>query len=500
VKRGSASALLVIVALGGSDAVAAPPLRVGSKAFAESVILGDIAGLLAAAAGAPVEERRALGGTRLCWDALVSGAVDVYPEYTGTLREEILRGGGLAGDLVGLQTTLAARGLGFIGPLGFDNRYALAMREETAAGLGIRTISDLARHPELRIDLSNEFLRRRDGWPGLAARYALPNERVQGLDHELAIRGLATGALDVTDIYSTDAEIARDGLRVLTDDRGFFPRYQAILLYRRDAEARWPAAFVALSRMSGQIDDATMMRLNARVKLDKVPERTVAADFVSERFGVRAARSTEEARWPALWRRAREHLALVSVSLLAALLCALPLGVLAARRPRLGEIVLAVVGVVQTIPSLALLVFMIPLLGIGAWPATAALFLYSLLPIVRNTYAGLTAIPGPLLESAEALGLPRRAILWRIELPLALGTILAGIQSAAVINIGTATLGALVGAGGFGQPIFAGIRLDDVSMILEGAIPASALALVVQGLFDLLERLLVPRGLRAAPR
>jgi osmoprotectant transport system permease protein len=493
---------LLIIALHARSALAAPSLRVGSKAFAESVILGDVAGLLAAAAGAPVENRRALGGTRLCWDALVSGALDIYPEYTGTLREEILGGqtsDDLSGGLPGLQTTLAAQGLGFIGPLGFDNRYALAMREQTAARLGIRTISDLARHPELRIDLSNEFLRRRDGWPGLAARYGLPNEHVQGLDHELAIRGLVTGALDVTDIYSTDAEIARDGLRVLTDDRGFFPRYQAILLYRRDAEARWPAAFAALGKMSGQIDDATMMRLNARVKLDKVPERTVAADFVTERFGVRATHP-EEARWPALWRRAREHLALVSVSLLAAMLCALPLGVLAARRPRLGEIVLAAVGVVQTIPSLALLVFMIPLLGIGAWPATAALFLYSLLPIVRNTYAGLTAIPGPLLESAEALGLPRRAILWRIELPLALGTILAGIQSAAVINIGTATLGALVGAGGFGQPIFAGIRLDDVSMILEGAIPASALALVVQGLFDLLERLLVPKGLRAVPR
>ena len=510
-KRTSAWALLVIVALGAASAAAAPPLRVGSKAFAESVILGEAAGLLAAAAGAPIEDRRALGGTRLCWDALLSGALDLYPEYTGTLREEILRvhqasgdasgeaSGDASADLAGLRTTLAARGLGFVGPLGFDNRYALAMREETAARLGIRAISDLARHPELRIDLSNEFLHRRDGWPGLAARYALPEGRVQGLDHELAIRGLATGALDVTDIYSTDAEIARDGLRVLADDRGFFPRYQAILLYRRDAEARWPAAFAALGRMSGQIDDATMMRLNARVKLDKVPERTVAADFVAERFGVRAAR-TEEARWPALWRRTREHLALVSVSLLAAILCALPLGILAARRPRLGEILLAAVGVVQTIPSLALLVFMIPLLGIGARPATAALFLYSLLPIVRNTYAGLTSIPGPLRESAEALGLSRRAILWRIELPLAFGTILAGVQSAAVINIGTATLGALVGAGGFGQPIFAGIRLDDVSLILEGAIPASALALIVQGLFDLLERILVPKGLRSAPR
>jgi osmoprotectant transport system permease protein len=510
VRRGAGVALAIAatVALWGGVATAAPSLQVGSKAFAESVILGEAAGLVAAAAGAPVEDRRALGGTRLCWDALVSGALDLYPEYTGTLREEILKGdtafGGVSGDasrdLDALRATLAARGLGFIGPLGFDNRYALAMQEQVAARLGIRAISDLARHPELRIDLSNEFLRRRDGWPGLAARYALPEAQAQGLDHELAIRGLAAGALDVTDVYSTDAEIARDGLRVLTDDRGFFPRYQAILLYRRDAEARWPAAFAALARlMTGQIDDATMMRLNARVKLDKVAERTVAADFVAERFGVRGAQA-DEARGPALWRRAREHLALVSVSLLAAILCALPLGILAARRPRLGKIVLSAVGVVQTIPSLALLVFMIPLLGIGAWPATAALFLYSLLPIVRNTHAGLTGIAANLRESAEALGLPRRAILWRIELPLAFGTILAGIQSAAVINIGTATLGALVGAGGFGQPIFAGIRLDDVSLILEGAIPASALALLVQGLFDLLERILVPRALRAEPR
>jgi osmoprotectant transport system permease protein len=370
------------------------------------------------------------------------------------------------------------------------------MREAVAARLGIRAISDLARHPELRVGLSNEFMRRRDGWPGLAARYALGAGAAQGLDHDLALRGLVAGDLDVTDIYSTDAEIARDGLRVLHDDRGYFPRYQAILLYRRDAEARWPAAFAALGRLGGQIDDATMMRLNARVKIDKIPERTVAADFVAQRLGIRGPRPAE-ARAPELWRRAREHLALVAVSLLAAILCALPLGILAARRPRLGQILLAAVGIVQTIPSLALLVFMIPLLGIGAWPATAALFLYSLLPIVRNTHAGLTGIPAPLRESAEALGLPRRTILRRIELPLAFGTILAGIQSAAVINIGTATLGALVGAGGFGQPIFAGIRLDDVSLILEGAIPASLLALLVQGLFDLLERILVPKGLRA---
>ncbi|MFL5307563.1 MAG: glycine betaine ABC transporter substrate-binding protein [Polyangia bacterium] len=494
-KRAVLPALVAFATCGFASAWAAPPpLRVGSKAFAESVILGEAAGLLAAAAGATVDARPALGGTRLCWDALLAGALDVYPEYTGTLREEILTGAALD-DVAALRGALAARGVGFIGPLGFDNHYALAMREQTAARLDVRTISDLAGRRTLRIGVSNEFLRRHDGWPGLAARYALPEAQAQGLDHELAIRGLAAGALDVTDVYSTDAEIARDSLRVLTDDRGFFPGYEAILLYRRDAEARWPAAFAAMGRMAGQIDEATMMRLNARAKIDRTPEHVVAADFVAQRFGVRAA-NVGESRSAALWRRAREHLSLVAVSLVAAILCALPLGVLAARLPRLGQFVLAAVGVVQTIPSLALLVFMIPLLGIGAWPAVAALFLYSLLPIVRNTHAGLVAIPASLRESAEALGLPRGAILWRIELPLAFGTILAGIQSAAVINIGTATLGALVGAGGFGQPIFAGIRLDDVSLILEGAIPASVLALVVQGLFDLLERVLVPKGLR----
>ncbi|HVZ89652.1 MAG TPA: glycine betaine ABC transporter substrate-binding protein [Polyangia bacterium] len=489
--KATRAGLLVALILIASPARAdAPALRIGSKTFAESVILSQAAALLAAGAGTPVDDRGALGGTRLCWDALMAGALDLYPEYTGTLREEILKDP-TAGDLEGLRSLLAARGLDFVGPLGFDNGYALAMRESVAARLGIRTLSDLAeaRHGDLRFGLSNEFMRRRDGWPGLAAQYGFAPGRAQGLDHELAIRGLLDGAVDVTDVYTTDAEIRRAGLRVLADDRGFFPRYQAILLHRRDAEARWPAAFAALRRLTGRLDAPTMIALNARAKLDKIPERAVAADFLAQRLGVHATDGvTPEARWPTLWRRTREHLALVAVSLAAAIACALPLGILAARRRRVGQVVLALVGIVQTIPSLALLVFMIPLVGIGAWPATAALFLYSLLPIVRNTHAGLTGIPAPLRESAEALGLTPGAILWRIELPLASGTILAGIQSAAVINIGTATLGALVGAGGYGQPIFAGIRLDDVSLILEGAIPASLLALVVQGLFEVIER------------
>jgi osmoprotectant transport system permease protein len=159
-------------------------------------------------------------------------------------------------------------------------------------------------------------------------------------------------------------------------------------------------------------------------------------------------------------------------------------------------VVLAAVGVLQTLPSLALLVLMIPLLGIGARPAIAALFLYGLLPVVRNTYAGLTGIAGELQEAAEALGVSPLTRLWRIELPLASPSILAGIQTSAVICVGTATLGALVGAGGFGQPILTGIRLDNVGLLLEGAVPAALLALLVQALFEWSGRLLIPRGLR----
>ncbi|HKH21388.1 MAG TPA: ABC transporter permease, partial [Gammaproteobacteria bacterium] len=175
---------------------------------------------------------------------------------------------------------------------------------------------------------------------------------------------------------------------------------------------------------------------------------------------------------------------------------AIPLGIAAAHWQRLGQVILAVAGLIQTIPALALLVFMIPWLGIGGPPAIVALFLYSLLPIVRNTYTGLREISPEIRESAEALGLRALSRLKLVDLPIAMPTILAGIKTSAVINIGTATLGALIGAGGYGQPILTGIRLDDMELILQGAVPAAALALVVQGSFELAERYLVPKGLR----
>jgi osmoprotectant transport system permease protein len=493
--------LALALAAGGAawaDAPAGSVVHVASKSFTESVILGEIATQVVRAAGAQAEHRSGFGGTRLVWNALLRGAVDLYPEYTGTLIQEILAAAPDATkhDEDWLTRTLAARGVGLIGPLGFNNSYAIGVKRALAARLGLQRLSDLRDHPELRFGFSNEFMSRRDGWPALRDRYGLPQGDVKGIDHDLGYRGLADGAIDAMDLYATDPEIKRDDLVALEDDRRVFPRYDAIFLYRLDLAQRAPGAIDALRRLTGRIDAPAMAAMNARAKLDRVPETKVAADFLQSALGLHDPPAATVGIARTILRRALEHLQLVALSLLAAIAVAVPLGVLAARHPRVGQIVLGAVGVVQTIPSLALLVFMIPLLGIGALPAMVALFLYSLLPIVRNTHAGLTNIAPSLRESAEALGLPPGAILRRIELPLASPLILAGIKSAAVINVGTATLGALIGAGGFGQPIFTGIRLDDVGLILQGAVPASLLALLVQGLFDIIECRVVPRGLR----
>jgi osmoprotectant transport system permease protein len=489
-----AMAWLLGLAMIGS-ASAAEPVVVGAKKFTESVILAEMAGHLIRDGGAAAQVRE-FGGTRTLWQALVSGQIDLYPEYTGTLMEEILADApGATQGPEAMQRLLEGRGIRMSRPLGFNNTYALGMLEAKAAELGVREISDLGEHPELRFGFSNEFMDREDGWPGLRRRYGLPQTGVTGLDHDLAYRGLAAGTLDVTDTYSTDAEVEYYGLRVLKDDRAYFPDYQAVFLYRADLGARLPDAVAALRRLEARLSAADMVRLNARAKLEKVSEERVAADFLGKRLGVQA-RVVERGWVSRLGQHTRAHLFLVGVSLAAAILVAVPLGILAARRPRLGQLILGVTGVLQTIPSLALLVFMIPLLGIGAGPAIVALFLYSLLPIVRNTYAGLRAVAGSLRESAEALGLPAGARLRLVELPMASPAVLAGVKTSAVINVGTATLGALIGAGGYGQPILTGIRLDDTALILSGAVPAALMALMAQGLFELVERRLVPRGLR----
>ncbi|MEX2400549.1 MAG: glycine betaine ABC transporter substrate-binding protein [Rhodothermales bacterium] len=490
-----AAAVIIAAAFTPAGPVAAQTtITVGSKTFTESVVLGEIGVQLAESAGYPAQHRRELGGTRFLWNALLADDVDAYPEYTGTLVQEIFAGREVDAD--SLRPVLETEGIGMTEPLGFNNTYAIGMNREVADSLGIETISDLRDHPDLSPAFSNEFMDRADGWPGLRDAYEFPHGNARGMDHDLAYRGLEARSVDVTDLYATDAEIAYYDLKVLVDDLDFFPEYRAVFLYRLDVPRDVVAA---LEQLQGSISQNRMIELNARAKIERVPEQRIAADFLGQTMGLSSSRPENiPTRADRIWRHTKDHLFLVAISLAGAILLSIPLGVLAAKVAALEQIVLGIVGVIYTIPSLALLVFMIPLLGIGGPPAILALFLYSLLPIVRNTHAGLKGIPPHLLESADAIGLKPYAKLRLVELPLASRSILAGIKTSAVINIGTATLGALIGAGGYGQPILTGIRLDDMGLIFEGAIPAAVLALVAQGLFELAERLVVPKGLRLA--
>jgi osmoprotectant transport system permease protein len=462
--------------LAAASPVSARTVVVGSKVFTESVVLGEILVARLEADGIAAEHRRELGGTRVVWNALERGDVDAYVEYTGTIVEELLAGEpGVQADR--LDPALARHGIGIAARLGFNNTYVLGVAPDIANRLGLSKMSELRSHPQLRYGLSNEFMSRDDGWPGLQAAYGLGAIAPRGLQHELAYRAIATGSIDVIDLYSTDPEIAHYGIVTLADDRHWFPRYDAVVLHRFDLPAQ---AVASLRKLGGVLDERRMAALNAQVQIDRKLERDVAAAFLgTTRVG---PGDTAKERWQRFLSRTVEHLTLVGVSLGAAIVIAVPLGILGFLRPRLGAVVLGFAGIVQTIPALALLVFMIPWFGIGAWPAIAALFLYSLLPIIRNTHLGLSGVAADVRESATVLGLPTTARLRLVELPLAKPAILAGIRTAAVINIGTATLGALIGAGGYGEPILTGIRLDDLGLILEGAVPAALLALLVQSI------------------
>jgi osmoprotectant transport system permease protein len=469
-------------------------LTIGSKYDIESEILGNMFAILARSR-TPTTYLR-LGGTEVAWQALVSGQIDAYPEYTGTLAKEIFATRKLTTPAQ-LEAALQELGLVMSRPLGFNNTYAVAMKEAAAAKLGIVTTSDLKARPELRVGFSNEFMGRDDGWPAMQKRYGLPFAP-KGYEHALLYEALTTGALDAIEIYTTDSKVQKLQLRVLRDDLDFFPRYDAVVLARRDSMQRAPEAFQAILRLQGSITEKQMIELNEAVDERRRSAEQAAGDFVAQTLSVEVARP--QSVWGQTVVHAREHSLLVAISLAAAIVLAVPLGVLSVRWMRTGQVVLAIVGILQTVPSLALLMFMIPLLGLGELPTIGALFLYSLLPIVRNTYTGIRDIPKELTESADALGLPEWTRLWRIELPLASRTILAGIKTAAVINVGTATIGGLIGAGGFGQPIVTGLQRNDLSMILwQGAVPAAVLAMLVQWLFDLAERHVVPGGLRLPP-
>lgn len=494
--------LLAFALLAGSSialAANAPndTLRIGSKRFTESYILAQVLAQTAAAhTPTPPSVLQGLGNTAIVYEALRSGSIDLYPEYVGTISLEILKSPAPM-TLDAMNAALAPLGLGVAVPLGFNDGYALAMREDNAQRLGIRSLSDLAKHAELKLGLSNEFIGRADGWRGLAQRYGA-TQVPTALDHGLAYDAIAQKQVDVIDIYTTDAKIKHLGLRVLADDKAYFPRYDAVLLYRLDVPTRFPQAWAALQKLQGSIDENAMIAMNARAELQGVAFDVIARDHLAAKAGgtpaaAAAADPAQRGFWakllgPDLARLTRQHLALTLISVGLAALIGIPLAVWVFPHPRLRAMVLGATGLLQTVPSLALLAMLISLLGvIGTVPALIALMLYSLLPIMRNTVAGLGEVSGGLRLAGEALGMTAGQRMRLIELPLALPTIVAGVRTATSIAIGTATIAAFIGAGGYGERIVTGLALNDGQLLLAGALPATLLALLSEALFEAVE-------------
>ena len=491
---------------------------VASKPFGESYLLCEMFAQLLESRGLAVERRPGLGATEIAFGALRTGAIDAYPEYTGTGLIAILHDSlpdSVMADPRAVFGHVAKRfaeqfQVRWLPPLGFQNTYAIAVTRATAGKYHLRTLSDLARESShLTAGFTADFIGRSDGLVGLSRVYGLRPRAVRPLAPAVKYQALASGAVDVIDGYSTDGLLARYDLVTLVDDRHFFPPYEAAALVTERLQSQMPAAVATLTLLSGRLDEITMRRLNRRVEVDREDVRVVAADELKALGLVGGAQAVRAAAGPQrsgvagfaryMWDRrvnlaglTLRHLLLVGLALLAAVIVAVPLGLFLERTRRLAEPTIGALGVLQTIPSIALLAFMIPLLGVGVTPALVALWLYALYPIARGTYTGVRDADPDAVSAAEALGTtPVQRLLW-VRLPLAAPVIMAGVRTAAVITVGAATLAAFIGAGGLGEPIVAGLALADTRMILSGALPAAALALAVDGVLALVERMVAP--------
>ncbi|MFI5250584.1 MAG: glycine betaine ABC transporter substrate-binding protein [Gemmatimonadales bacterium] len=499
------------------------PVVVASKPFGESYILAEMFAQLLEAHGIRADRRLGLGATQIAYGALRSGAIDVYPEYTGTGLIAIL---GLAPDpdprsvFARVAGASAARdSVRWLPPLGFENTYAIAVRRRTADSLHLETLTDLARSGSgLRGGFTADFIGRPDGLPGLVRVYGVHLREVRALLPAVKYAALAAGSIDVIDGFSTDGLIARYDLVVLRDDRHFYPPYEAAAVVSAALQRDNPAAVAVLTELSDRIGVAQMRAMNRRLEVDGVPVAIIAADGLralgltpgaasatvpatADRGGPHAGDTGGRQGLGAYLRSQRgplaamtaRHLLLVGISLAAAILIAVPLGLGLLAIPRSADIVIRLIGAIQTVPGIALLAFMIPLLGIGVVPALVALFLYSLYPILRNTYEGVRGTAPGTVDAGEALGMTNAQVMAYIRLPLAMPVIMAGVRTAAVIDVGTATLAAFIGAGGLGDPIVTGLALSDTRMILSGAIPAALLALAVDALLGAGQRVAARR-------
>lgn len=452
------------------------PVTVGAKKFTENYIVGEIVSQFLENEGITVNRKFGMGGTMVAYNALISGEIQVYPEYTGTIRQAIFHN---------KEVQLEKDGIEMLPALGFDNSYCLVMKRSKAQELGIKTISDLILFPRLTGAFSLEFQAREDGWNELKKLYSLQN-KVRSIEIPLTYQAVNEGRVDFAEAYTTEPLLQKLDLQILEDDRSYFPKYEAVLLVQKKMDEKQKAL---LKKLSGQLSNEVILNLNKQVVEGRSIE-SAASRFLHERGLVTqgAIRADTRISWKRMLEQTKTHLLLTGLAVLIATLVSIPLATLILNKPLLAKAFLSIAGILQTIPSIALLTFMIPIFGIGFKAALFGLFIYSILPILRNSYTAMTGIDPNLITAARGIGLYPSEIFLSVKLPIAFPTILAGIRTATILNIGTATLAAFIGAGGLGEPIVTGLALNDYGMILQGAIPAALLALVIDGLFGIAER------------
>ncbi len=489
-------------------------LTIGSKAFSESIILSEmLAQVLEENYNYKINRKMNLGGTKVLFDALDGGDIDLYPDYTGTGYIMLLKMQGETDpqavyDIVKKEYENRF-GITWSPSLGFNNTYAIAVRENDPRFKEIKTISDIIPIAnKLRFVAAHESMERKDGYKAFKEFYKIPfdDNKAKGVDSGLMYSAIRDDHADMIMSYSTDGRIKAYNLKILEDDKKFFPPYYAAFLVKEKTLEDHPALVEIFELFDDFISEEEMIEMNDLVDRAKREPKNIAHNFLVQKGIIKGKIKKPQlskgfiaytlSKKNYLLKITKEHLLLSFGALFLALLVSIPTGVALTRFPKLSKLVFPIINTVQTIPSLALLGFLIPLMGIGYLPAVIALFLYSLLPLIRNTYSGIEGVNSNYIEASRGLGLTPMQILFKVEIPLAMPIILAGVRTASVIVIGTATLAALVGAGGLGEPIFRGVATVNGNLILLGAIPSAILAIVVDKFWEVLEKKLVSPGIR----
>lgn len=489
-------------------------ITIGSKAFSESFILSEmLAIILEENYDIEVKRKMGLGGTMVAFDALKNGEIDVYPDYTGTGYVMILGHQNRVGPNEVLNIVKKEYKEKFkilwSKPLGFNNTYALAVRYNDKIFDNIGSLSQLKSVKKaFKYAAPHEFMERKDGHVEFAKYYqlSLPSNNVFSMEAGLMYSALKEESIDIGVVYSTDGRIKANNLKVLEDDKDFFPPYYAAFNFTEEAKSRVPELILAIEELEGNISEKEMITLNFQSDKLKIPPKVIAHNFLVKKEilqanEIKVAKNLNffqyaYSRRSYLIKLIAEHIGISLSATLIASLFGLPLGIYLTRNKSASRFVFPIINSVQTIPSIALLGALIPLMGIGIWPALVALFLYALLPIVRNTYTGIMGVNSHLVEAAKGIGLTSYQVLKNVELPLAMPVILSGVRTALVIVIGTTTLAALIGAGGLGGPIFRGVSTVNTNLLLLGAIPSALLAIVADSLLTKVEKKIVSKGIR----